>query len=119
MSNLNDSTRFNGWANYATWRVKLELLDDIEYVRDLFSIGHSTNLVRLAEDIKDYVVELLYSENGLAQSYAEAFLWDVDWLEIANHVQTDVMDTLCKNCNNVTDDDYCCSSCKEEYRSYV
>ena len=66
----------NGWTNYATWRVGLEIFD-----------GLSSDIVgekATAESCKDYAEEVL-SENGkgLALDYALAFIASVNWQEIA------------------------------------
>lgn len=69
---------YNGWANYATWRVNLEIFDG--YEPDAFVTG---------EQLEEYADELLTmnaDENGLAVQYARAFLNGVDWDEIAGHM---------------------------------
>lgn len=72
---MND-TKYNGWTNYATWRVNLEFFDDgaTEYYTD-------------ADSMKDYVVSYIEeSSEGIVRSYALAFLDEVNWHEIAeNH----------------------------------
>ena len=73
---MSNDTKYNGWTNYATWRVNLEFCDDgaTEYYTD-------------AESIKDYVVSYIEeSSEGIARSYAMAFIDNVNWHEIAeNH----------------------------------
>lgn len=76
---------YNGWTNYATWRVMLELFDGQE-PRDLGVDSMTTYaagkcLQQYAEDI----IEATSSE-GLARDYAFAFLSDVNWYEIAEHI---------------------------------
>ena len=41
---------YNGWTNYATWRINLEIVEDIEFET------HQT-----AEDIKDLVESVVLS----------------------------------------------------------
>ena len=81
-------TKYNGWTNYATWRVNLEIFDGWD-VNDLDSLtmGDNTNL---HNQLKDYVEELI-CENGVnkAVDYALAFLSDVNWYEIAGHMIED------------------------------
>ena len=81
---MSDKT-YNGWTNYATWRVNLEIFDGWG-VNDLDSLtmGDNTNL---HDQLKDYVEELI-CENGVnkAVDYALAFLSDVNWYEIAKHM---------------------------------
>lgn len=67
---------YNGWVNYATWRVHLEMFDGMEVDEPVFW----ESLKTWAED----AVEA--SENHLARDFAMAFLSEVDWREIARHV---------------------------------
>lgn len=65
---------YNGWTNYATWRVNLEIFDGVEF-----------DEVVTAEYLKDYTEELLeQTGEGLVLDYALAFLSDVNWDEIAD-----------------------------------
>jgi len=81
--------KYNGWTNYATWRVNLEMFDAM-LVTDI-----STSRVILVSELKDDLKEFAYhlieqsSTVGLARDYALAFLSDVDWWEIANHMIAD------------------------------
>jgi hypothetical protein len=75
----------NGWTNYATWRVNLEMFDGFdprEYGFDLSS--H----YELANELKDYAESAIEdsSSDGLARDYALAFLSSVNWDEIAKHM---------------------------------
>ena len=79
-------TAHNGWKNYATWRVNLEIFDGMT-ASDI--TGRRVNArSELAEACKEYVEEVLEqsTSEGLALSYAMAFLQDVDWWEIADHL---------------------------------
>ena len=91
----NANTKHNGWTNYATWRVNLEIFDAIG-IED-FSGGDPefepelVCPVHLAEALKEraeYYIECS-SDEGLARDYAMAFLSDVNWYEIANHMIED------------------------------
>ena len=78
---------YNGWTNYATWRVNLEIFDGW----DPCDCGHdsSTSAYDLGLSLKDIAEELLATDTdpeGLAYSYAMAFLSDVNWTEIARHM---------------------------------
>ena len=78
--------KYNGWTNYATWRINIEI----------FSGGDFTDLCNNAQDsyelasiLKEYVEELLEinsDNNSLAYSYACAFLMDVNFHEIAENI---------------------------------
>ena len=74
----------NGWSNYETWRVQLEIMDGYEW-----EDTEPMELGELADYIKDYVEECVLSESGktsLATDYAQAFLNEVNYTEIAQHV---------------------------------
>ena len=75
---------YNGWTNYATWRVNLEIFDGqgpegFDLTQDAYDLGR---------DLKDYAEELIdaTSNEGLARDYAMAFLDAVNWAEIARHM---------------------------------
>jgi hypothetical protein len=67
---------YNGWTNYATWRVNLEMFDGSE--------SHWT--AESAREFVEYLIEDSTPE-GVARDYAMAFLSDVNWHEIAAHYQ--------------------------------
>lgn len=79
---------YNGWANYATWRVNLEIFDGMT-ARDV--TGRSLPTVSdLREALQEYAEEIIdQSPDGLAKDYALAFLSEVEWWEIANHMLAD------------------------------
>lgn len=81
---------YNGWANYATWRVNLEIIDGINPQE---MDWHGMPLSGLAGAIKDYVEEIVCPNcNTITESYALAFLSDVNWTEIASHMMQDYAD---------------------------
>ena len=87
------NTTYNGWTNYATWRVNLEIFDGMS-TRDI--TGRSLPAVsELKDALKDYAEELIEvtSDEGLARDYAMAFLSDVDWWSIADHMLADETET--------------------------
>ena len=71
--------KHNGWTNYATWSVNLEIFDGLHSDMDEEGVT--------AEYCEEYAEEVLFSEfdndQSLACSYARAFLADVNWHEIA------------------------------------
>lgn len=83
------STSYNGWANYATWRVNLEIFDGMSAQeitgRPLPAVSE------LRDALKSYAEKLIdcTSQEGLARNYALAFLSEVDWWKIANHMIAD------------------------------
>jgi hypothetical protein len=70
------NTTHNGWTNYATWRVNLEMFD-----------GSETYWT--AESAREFVEEIIIDSTpeGVARDYALAFISDVNWQEIAEHYQ--------------------------------
>lgn len=78
---------YNGWTNYATWRINLELFDGL----DLSNFFDSTpDLSTTTDWAKSYVESTLEtSGRGLALDYAMAFISDVNWHEIASHLLED------------------------------
>ena len=73
------NTEYNGWTNYATWRVNIEVFD-------------GTNLWEnaSAEFCKDLVEDHIEQETkGISRGYALTFLDDVNWDEIAEHLKVE------------------------------
>lgn len=76
------ATTYNGWANYATWRVNLEFFGNGETLDDM---GFRRS--NLPQQLRDFVEEIVCDgATGVARDYALAFLSDVDWHEIAEHM---------------------------------
>jgi hypothetical protein len=72
----NDANQYNGWTNYATWRINLEIFDGYD------PEGQEVD----QEWCKDFAESMVFCDiisNSLAHSYASAFLSDVNWYEIA------------------------------------
>lgn len=76
------SNKYNGWTNYATWRVNLEVFDGVAWLEQ-FDEGLS--VYDASKLLKEYAEEFIEqsSTEGLARDYALAFMSDVNWLEIA------------------------------------
>jgi hypothetical protein len=72
---------YNGWTNYATWRVNLEMFDGSE--------GTWT-----ADSARDFVEDVIIDStpDGIARDYALAFISDVNWHEIAAHYEAEQED---------------------------
>jgi len=92
--------KYNGWANYETWRVKLEIFDntpisDYSNCEDEFdpSLICAHTLSEAIKERAEYYIELS-SEEGLARDYALAFLSNVNWYEIATHMVADWVEDL-------------------------
>lgn len=80
--------KYNGWANYATWRVHLEIFDN-QYSAEIFDCRKSA--YDLMSELKEYVEYHIQetTKNGIGRDYALAFLSDVNWYEIAQHLISD------------------------------
>lgn len=90
---------YNGWTGkdgskasaYATWRVNLELGDDLieSYQQNARDYAETfADVSAIAERLKDDVEEIVTRGGeleGLAVDYAMAFLSGVDYYEIAEH----------------------------------
>ena len=87
-------TTYNGWTNYATWRVNLEIFDGVS--PDDFGLTRSQtrDAYELSQCLKDNAHDIIEntSTEGIARDYAMAFLDDVNWREIAEHMITDYAD---------------------------
>jgi len=81
---MNDK-KCNGWTNYATWRINLEILGDIEF-------ENKTS----ADDLKEIVEDVVFSQyelgNGsyLVEDYANAFISEVNFYEIAESINLEL-----------------------------
>lgn len=95
---MSDET-YNGWTGkgnkasaYATWRVMLELVDT-DYIHEGYAEKPDARELadRIEEDSTEYVLASVEDENAekLATQYAMAFLDDVSWDEIAEHILSD------------------------------
>ena len=73
---------YNGWSNYATWRINLEILGDIEF-------DHTVTYDYLEEIVED-VVFTNKTEGGLTEDYARAFISQVDFREIASEINAEL-----------------------------
>ena len=96
-----ENKTYNGWTNYATWRINLELLDgyetsiesNLEEYLDILEDGKISDedkidLVHdLSRELKSVVEEIMdsYHTDSIVRSYADAFLSDVDYYDIAEN----------------------------------
>ena len=81
--------KYNGWTNYSTWRIALEWFDGLScYDLTGYDLEEIESTSDLAELIQSYVEQYIENEDGsqLTKSYAMAFLDDVNWYEIAEHL---------------------------------
>ena len=87
---------YNGWANYETWRVNLEILDGMDC--EQFGVRPDKDDVdasarELAEALESYCAEMVELDaKGFALDLALSFLNKVDWMEIAEHMVADIVE---------------------------
>lgn len=70
--------KYNGWTNYETWRVKLEIFDG-GFWEDVSA--------EFCQDLVEQHIE--QNSEGLAFGYAMSFLDNVNWHEIADSLKRD------------------------------
>jgi hypothetical protein len=90
---MTDKT-YNGWTNYETWRVNLEVFDGVA-LEDLNTV--EVEPYEVGQYLKDYAEEIIFLDShiggktpsSLMEDYARAFLENVNWREIAKHMVDD------------------------------
>lgn len=86
---MTTDNKYNGWTNYATWRINLEMCDEMSPEDFNLERGEDMELVdvhELADAFKERCEYYIREEaRGFALDYALAFMSDVDWYEIALH----------------------------------
>jgi hypothetical protein len=97
------NTEYNGWTNYETWRINLEMVDGNE---DMANWD--------ADAIQDWCYDYIDEEStGIANDLARSVLREVNWMEIRDHLRDEF--GICRNCNEETENTLCddCESEKE------
>jgi hypothetical protein len=85
---MQDKT-YNGWTNYSTWRINLEMLDGMNPYYE-YGVDRDASASEIAEFLKDYVESRISEEgSGITLGYALAFISYVNWHEIAEHMVAD------------------------------
>lgn len=71
---------YNGYTNYATWRINLEILDGMEFSGTIE-----------ASDLEDIVTNIVFNDDqsGLIADYAAAFISQVNFYELANAINNE------------------------------
>jgi hypothetical protein len=99
---MTTETTYNGWTNYATWRINLDLINDderwAERAEEVRTEGEGEiDAYDFGKEIKEATEELVgelagvkYGESNIALDYALAFMSDVDWTSIAEHIIADL-----------------------------
>jgi hypothetical protein len=73
---------YNGWYNYATWKINLEFgfCDYAEEYKD-----YDEDM--LQEYVEEALLQECTSENTMVYNYAMDFISDVYWKEIVEHIE--------------------------------
>lgn len=97
---FDNKTKHNGWSNYATWRINLEILDAEadsirdagdkfdsvreldDHLRQMVDDYFELNLAELDPDAESYALSMMHS-------YSDAFIADVNFYEIAQNMAAD------------------------------
>lgn len=81
---MKEDNKYNGWTNYATWRINLELFDGMEAVEE-----DCINADMLEDMAEGFIFETSCADTSLMEDYARAFLSEVNWHEIAERITED------------------------------
>ena len=87
--------KYNGWTNYETWRIQLEVIDGMtlqDFGFDLHEVDtdETADMERLAGVVESYTYEFTDGQaSGFALDLAHSFLARVDWMEITEHLIAD------------------------------
>jgi hypothetical protein len=82
--------KYNGWSNYATWRVYLDVFSDFDD-ENTFDLLDSRECEELAIHLL-FVQNNDVKESNLVTQYAKLFLEQVDFKEIAEHLNELIKD---------------------------
>ena len=77
---MTTDTRYIGWTNYPTWRVNLEIFDGWDGFAGLITPEG-------LEEVVNEILDMGGTEHGTALDFARAFISDVNWYEIAEHLK--------------------------------
>ena len=77
--------KYNGWTNYATWRVNLKILGDIQWASD-----ETITVDYLKEIVENVVFDNCGCNGSLVADYARSFLSDVNYYEIAESIREEL-----------------------------
>ena len=81
---INKINDYNGWTNYATWRINLEILGDIQW--DEYEEFEMIDEDTLKEYVENAVFDNYSGNMGLMEDYARAFLANVNYREILDSI---------------------------------
>lgn len=77
--------KYNGWTNYPTWKVSLEILGDINWIEG----PCEPTIANLKKLIKEIVFKN-EDKYGVANNYAREFLKEINYSEILQHINAEI-----------------------------
>jgi hypothetical protein len=87
----------NGWTNYATWRINLELFNE-RSLEDVLGLDPCSDdkfvePYYVSQALKDQALDAVIDSSplGLARDWARAFVEDANFKEIANNMIDDYL----------------------------
>ena len=81
-----ENKKYNGWSNYATWLVNVNIISDIRW--DDYEEPITSDY--LEEIVEDIVFNNTVEKDCLAADFARAFLHDVNYQELAEAVNSEL-----------------------------
>ena len=97
------NTTYNGWRNYATWRINLEMIEDskdhyLDEIKELVALDKDISELNLTAEVSEMLkrdvenlleCETYNPENSTVLNYAMAFVSECDFWEIAENILID------------------------------
>tara|TARA_R100001530_G_scaffold18384_1_gene15684 strand:+ start:273 stop:554 length:282 start_codon:yes stop_codon:yes gene_type:complete len=74
-----ENKKYNGWANYETWRVNLEIFEGVTW-------DEPVTPTSLKEYVEETVYDLHANDETVVTGWALAFISGVNWWEIAQNI---------------------------------
>ena len=81
-----ENKKYNGWNSYSTWLVNVTLISDIRW--DDYEEPITSDY--LEEIVEDIVFNNTVEKDCLAADFARAFLYDVDYQELAEAINSEL-----------------------------
>jgi hypothetical protein len=82
------SETYNGWTNYETWKVKLEMIDDFVITEYFEEKPEVSDLAKwLKEQVEENIEEVGFK--SIARDWAMSFQQACNYREIAEHLIND------------------------------
>jgi len=84
--------KYNGYTNYATWRVNLEIVEQID-----IEFAVEEDLRFDADMVKEWVEYAVFGDEdpgNLMSSYADSFLSEVNYYELASDLNEEIEERI-------------------------